>query len=60
MIAEIVERAKERQKESIEIANMKNPKHKRNNVLGSAGPNPLKPTNTNQEIGKLAGVCTLA
>lgn len=57
VITEIVERAKERQKESIKAAHKKNPNHS-DNRLGSTEPNlsNLTPTNTNEEIGKLAGV----
>src|SRR5699024_5376653 len=43
------------QRKSIEIANKNNPNHK-GNGLESKEPNPSKPTNTNAELGKLAGV----
>ena len=50
MIAEIVENNKNRQ-----LSGLKN----QNSSLGSVEPNDKNPTNTNTEIGKLAGVSKL-
>ena len=55
LVSDIKTRAKMNQRKSIEIANKNNPNHK-GNGLESKEPNPSKPTNTNAELGKLAGV----
>ena len=55
LVSDIQNRAKVNQRKSIEIANENNPNHK-SNGLGPREPNPSKPTNTNEELGKIAGV----
>lgn len=56
LIEELEYEAKENQRNSIEYANAKNPKH--NNGFGPNGPDAKKVESkvTNAELGKLAGV----
>ena len=55
LVGDLEARAKENQKKSIEVANQSNPK-KQNIGLGSLDSNPIITTNTNEELGKIAGV----
>ena len=55
VIKELVTRARDNKAEAIKKANESNPKHK-NDGFGSLEPKPSKPTDTNAELGKLAGV----
>lgn len=55
LVGDLEARAKENQKKSIEIANQTNPK-KQNIGLESKELNPIITTNTNEELGKKAGV----
>lgn len=56
LVSDIQTRAKENQNKSIEIAHKSNPNHRNNHRLGPREPNLSKPTNTNEELGKIAGV----
>lgn len=56
LVSDIQTRAKENQNKSIEIAHKSNPNHRNNHRFGSKEPNLSKPTDTNAELGKLAGV----
>lgn len=55
LVGDLQARAKENQKKSIEVADQANPK-KQNIGLESKEPNPIMTTNTNEELGKIAGV----
>lgn len=55
LVSDIQTRAKVNQIKSIENANKNNPNHKGNGLVPRE-PNPSKPTNTNVELGKIAGV----
>ncbi|MDC5693315.1 ParB N-terminal domain-containing protein [Mammaliicoccus sciuri] len=55
LVGDLEARAKENQKRSIEVAHKHNPNHKKDR-LASEEPNLLKPQNTNEELGKIAGV----
>lgn len=55
LVSDIQARARDNKLEALKKANESNPNHKTDG-LGPRGPKPSKPTNTNAELGKIAGV----
>lgn len=56
LVSEIQTRAKENKVNAIKVAHKDNPNNRNSNCLGPSEPKLSKPTNTNVELGKIAGV----